>query len=63
MVDAIKSLLTLLIPNEREYARFYSLETIARVPYFSYTSVLHLYETIGWFRKSEYIKMHFAQSW
>ena len=42
---------------------FYALETIARVPYFSYTSVLHLYETIGHFRDKEYIKLHFDQAW
>jgi ubiquinol oxidase len=33
------------------------------VPYFSYTSVLHLYETLGWFRQKEYIQIHFAESW
>lgn len=30
--------------GDRHYARFHALETIARVPYFAYTSVLHLYE-------------------
>lgn len=49
--------------NNRPYARFYALETIARVPYFSYTSVLHLYETIGQFRRKEYIQLHFSESW
>lgn len=29
---------------------FWFLETIARVPYFAYVSMLHLYETIGWWR-------------
>jgi ubiquinol oxidase len=62
-IDIIKAVLTLFIPPERTYARFYALETIARVPYFSYTSVLHLYETFGWFRNSDYIKIHFAESW
>lgn len=62
-VDAIKAILVILIPEDRPFGRFYALETIARVPYFSYTSVLHLYETLGWFRKSEYIKIHFAESW
>ena len=33
------------------------------MPYFSYTSVLHLYETIGGFRKKEFIKLHFTESW
>lgn len=62
-IDAIKLVLAVVIPSDRPYARFYALETIARVPYFSYTSVLHLYETFGWLRKSEYIKVHFAESW
>lgn len=48
---------------DRAYARFYALETIARMPYFSYLSVLHLYETLGWWRRADYIKMHFAESW
>lgn len=27
--------------------RFWVLETVARVPYFAFISVLHLYETLG----------------
>lgn len=49
--------------EDRSYARFYALETIARVPYFSYLSVLHLYETLGKWRKAKYLKLHFAESW
>lgn len=48
---------------ERSYARFWTLETIARMPYFSYLSVLHLYETLGWWRRSDYLKVHFLQTW
>jgi ubiquinol oxidase len=48
---------------ERSFARFYALETIARMPYFSYLSVLHLYETLGLWRKADYLKVHFAESW
>lgn len=48
---------------DRAYARFYALETIARMPYFSYLSVLHLYETLGFWRKADYLKVHFAESW
>lgn len=48
---------------ERAYARFYALETIARMPYFSYLSVLHLFETIGLWRRANYLKIHFAESW
>ena len=48
---------------ERAYARFYALETIARMPYFSYLSVLHLFETLGLWRRAHYLKVHFAESW
>lgn len=27
------------------------------------SSVLHLYETLGWWRKAKYLKIHFAESW
>lgn len=48
---------------ERAYARFYALETIARMPYFSYLSVLHFLETLGLWRRTNYLKVHFAESW
>ncbi|GJP61757.1 hypothetical protein CLOP_g18894 [Closterium sp. NIES-67] len=48
--------------TERAYARFYVLETIARVPYFSYVSILHLYESFGWWRRIEFLKAHFDES-
>ena len=49
--------------GNRSYPRFYVLETIARVPYFSYLSVLHLYETLGFWRKADLLKVHFAETW
>ncbi len=49
--------------KDRPYPRFYVLETVARVPYFAYMSVLHLYETLGWWRKADWLKVHFAESW
>ena len=49
--------------RKRLYARFYVLETVARVPYFAFLSVLHLYESLGWWRKSDWLKVHFAESW
>lgn len=49
--------------GDRYYPRFFVLETVARVPYFSVTSVLHLYETMGWWRKADWLKIHFAESW
>jgi len=51
------------VESARTYARFYALETIARMPYFAYLSVLHLYETLGMFRKANYMKLHFTESW
>ncbi|KAK9089768.1 hypothetical protein Scep_028850 [Stephania cephalantha] len=49
--------------HDRSYARFFVLETIARVPYFAFMSVLHLYETFGWWRRADYLQVHFAESW
>lgn len=34
----------------RPIQRFWFLETVARMPYFSYISMLHLYESLGWWR-------------
>ncbi|MCG9887179.1 MAG: plastoquinol terminal oxidase [Cyanobacteria bacterium] len=51
------------IYKDRPYPRFYVLETVARVPYFAYLSVLHLYESIGLWRKADWLKVHFAESW
>lgn len=48
---------------QRYYARFYALETIARMPYFSYLSVLHLRETLGQWREAELLQVHFAENW
>ena len=36
----------------RPIARFWFLETVARIPYMSYISLLHLYESLGWWRRS-----------
>eukprot|EP00955_Chlamydomonas_euryale_P107134 365747-Chlamydomonas_euryale.AAC.11 len=44
--------------------RFWFLETVARMPYFSYISVLHLYESLGWWRAGAVLrKVHFAEEW
>ena len=46
----------------RPLARLWFLETVARVPYFSYISMLHLYESIGWWRIGASVKrIHFAE--
>lgn len=45
-------------------ARFFLLETVARMPYFSYITMLHLYETLGFWRRSSDVKrIHFAEEW
>lgn len=66
MIKFFVSVLVFVIDTlyrDRPYQRFYLLETVARVPYFSYLSVLHLYETFGWWRKADWLKVHFAQAW
>eukprot|EP00539_Tryblionella_compressa_P002812 CAMPEP_0178752590 /NCGR_PEP_ID=MMETSP0744-20121128/11144_1 /TAXON_ID=913974 /ORGANISM="Nitzschia punctata, Strain CCMP561" /LENGTH=567 /DNA_ID=CAMNT_0020406319 /DNA_START=168 /DNA_END=1871 /DNA_ORIENTATION=- len=43
-------------------SRFFYLETVARMPYFSYITMLHLYETLGFWRRSADVKrIHFAE--
>ena len=37
---------------------------VARMPYFSYMAMLHLYETLGWWRTGAATKrVHFAEEW
>ena len=47
----------------RPIARFWFLEIIARIPYFSYVSMLHLYESFGWWREPELRKIHYAEEY
>jgi len=66
MIRLIVNFLEWVLKNfygDRFYPRFFVLETVARVPYFAFTSVLHLYETMGWWRKADWLKIHFAESW
>lgn len=50
--------------NNRPIQRFWFLESVARMPYFCYISMLHLYETLGWWRAgAELRKIHFAEEW
>jgi len=46
----------------RDIPRFYVLETIARVPYFSYLSCLHLYESLGMRHKERLMRLHYAEA-
>ena len=48
--------------GENVFARFFFLETVARMPYFSYIAMLHFYETLGFWRRSADVKrIHFAE--
>lgn len=50
LIDTVYDVICFLYPvkgNERDFARFFVLETVARVPYFAYLSCLHLQETFG----------------
>lgn len=44
--------------------KFWVLETVARIPYFAYISILHLYESLGLWRAGAKLRqVHFAQEW
>lgn len=50
LIDTVYNIICFLYPvtgGKRDFARFYVLETVARVPYFAYLSVMHLRETFG----------------
>uniref|UniRef100_A0A9I9DNW7 Ubiquinol oxidase n=1 Tax=Cucumis melo TaxID=3656 RepID=A0A9I9DNW7_CUCME len=63
--------------HDRYYARFFVLETIARVPYFGeFQLMLTQFDldliwrfyvigriSFGWWRRADYLKVHFAESW
>ena len=49
--------------DNRPIERFWFLETVARMPYFAYVSVLHLYESLGWLRAASMRKVHNAEEW
>jgi ubiquinol oxidase len=48
----------------RPISRFWFLESVARMPYFSYITMLQTYETFGWWDKSaDQKRVHFAEEW
>lgn len=56
--------LDVVFEGKNSFSRFFMLETVARMPYFSYITMLHLYETVGFWRRSADIKrIHFAEEW
>ena len=46
MINVVKGAIDVVYEGN-DYARFFVLETVARVPYFAYLSVMHLQETFG----------------
>ncbi|KAK3264907.1 hypothetical protein CYMTET_26375 [Cymbomonas tetramitiformis] len=52
-----------LLYEGKPIQRFWVLEVIARVPYFSYVSVLHFYESMGWWQNTDLSKVHFAEAY
>ena len=46
----------------RDIQRFFVLETVARVPYFSYLSCLHLYESLGMRDHVRHMRQHYAEA-
>lgn len=54
--------LLFFIETHTKHKQFYMLETVARIPYFSYISMLHLYETLGWWTiGTDVRRVHFAE--
>lgn len=55
-------MLDVVFEHEYVFSRFFLLETVARMPYFTYITMLHLYETLGFWRRSADMKrVHFAE--
>lgn len=50
-----------LLFDGRPIPRFWMLETVARMPYFAYSSCLHLLSTLGWYRSPTLMNMHHAE--
>jgi len=56
--------LDFVFTEKQPIQRFWFLETVARMPYFSYNTMLTMYELMGWWRRSsELRRVHFAEEW
>ncbi|PNW85119.1 hypothetical protein CHLRE_03g172500v5 [Chlamydomonas reinhardtii] len=61
---ALCFVLDVMYPKNKAIEKFWVLETVARIPYFAYISILHLYESLGFWRAgAELRKIHFAEEW
>eukprot|EP00543_Licmophora_paradoxa_P011674 CAMPEP_0202473936 /NCGR_PEP_ID=MMETSP1360-20130828/92112_1 /ASSEMBLY_ACC=CAM_ASM_000848 /TAXON_ID=515479 /ORGANISM="Licmophora paradoxa, Strain CCMP2313" /LENGTH=323 /DNA_ID=CAMNT_0049101023 /DNA_START=179 /DNA_END=1150 /DNA_ORIENTATION=+ len=65
VIDTVYDVICFFYPvkgTARDFARFYVLETVARVPYFAYLSVMHLRETFGERELGEKMRTHYAEA-
>jgi len=65
LIDTVYNVICFFYPvkgTKRDFARFYVLETVARVPYFAYLSVLHLRETFGERALGDNMRTHYAEA-
>ena len=65
VIDTVYDIICLIYPvkgNDRDFARFFVLATVARVPYFAYLSVMHLRETFGERELGEKMRTHYAEA-
>jgi ubiquinol oxidase len=45
-----------IIFKDKPIDRFWFLESVARMPYFSYIAIIHMYETLGWWELDGHLK-------
>lgn len=65
LIDTVYDVICFIYPvtgTKRDFARFFVLETVARVPYFAYLSVLHLRETFGERDIGDKMRTHYAEA-
>jgi len=65
LIDTVYNIICFFYPvkgTSRDFARFYVLETVARVPYFAYLSVMHLRETFGERDLGDSMRTHYAEA-
>ena len=67
IIDTVYDIICFFYPvkgTKRDFARFYVLETVARVPYFAYLSVMHFRETFGerYDSMSDRMRTHYAEA-
>lgn len=46
-----------IIYKDKPIDRFWFLESVARMPYFSYVAIIHMYETLGWWELGSNLKL------